>query len=178
MTVIGNSGTREGMASWFNRATFGALLNCLAVIVLLSISAQFAEAAQTREECDRCCERQGYDDYFTEQCKLKCFRDPSHCGGGTSIKSAKPKKKKATKKKRKRRQRITLRFPSPLNITPGEEWKSAVEICVINGITSSNRNFAAAVQGVEQILIDFAKNNPSGGNLPTTKLERIIVRYK
>jgi hypothetical protein len=144
-------------------------------------------AEQTKEECRACCDGMGFDDYYLEQCKLKCYRNPDHCKGGKvkdpppvakKKKTIKKKKKKKKKKKRIRRKKITLRFPSPLSITPGEEWKTAVEILVINGITSRNRNFVAAVQSVERVLADFTLNNPQGGQLPTTQLEQIIVKYK
>ena len=61
-----------------------------------SISGHFSSSAalglQTREECDKCCQHQGFDEYYTEQCRLKCFRNHDHCVGQKSMRTpaAKP----------------------------------------------------------------------------------------
>jgi len=47
-----------------------------------------ASGDQTREQCERCCRTAGHEDYYLEQCRLKCFRNPDHCidrkTGGTA----------------------------------------------------------------------------------------------
>lgn len=164
-------------------ASFLVTLILPAVLCLAILGSATPAGAATREECKRCCDTKGYDEYYLEQCKLKCYRDPNHCKPGRASRSkptvAPEKKKKKKKKKRKRRRKkITLRFPSPLNITPGEEWRTAVEICVFNGITSRHPKYVEAVRRIEAILQQFARSNPQGGELPTTQLERAIVRYK
>jgi hypothetical protein len=145
-----------------------------------------ARAAKTKEECQECCDRKYDDEYYAERCRLECHRDTEHCTAAPEKRKkpeVKPKKKKkrpkrAKRRKPKKKKTITLRFPNPLNIIPGEEWRTAVELVVLNGITSRHPKFVQAVERVEKILINFRVNNPQGGELPTKALERAIVKYK
>jgi len=75
-------------------------------------------------------------------------------------------------------QRSGLVWPNPLNMVPGRESEAAGQILVMNGITPQHPNFAPAVQAITAILINFARNNPTGGSLPTADLERVIRQYK
>jgi len=39
----------------------------------------FVYADQNREQCDRCCRKTIQDEYYQDQCVLKCFRNHDHC---------------------------------------------------------------------------------------------------
>ena len=64
-------------------------------------------------------------------------------------------------------QRGMLVFPSPLNLVPGREAEAAGQILNLNGISPQHPNYGAGVQAITGILQNFARNNPSGGSLPT-----------
>jgi hypothetical protein len=143
--------------------------------------------AQTRAECRKCCEKREADDYYREQCKLKCFRNPTYCtagkrssAGAVEAPSTQPVKQAqpTPKRKRRRKQTVTLAFPKQLEITPGKEWEAAAQILAVNGIQRNNPRFQQAMNEVTAVLIEFARGNPQGGNLNTKKLERILVKYK
>ena len=163
------------------------LFAILSALLLFSWQPASTAYAQTRAECRKCCEKKEADDYYREQCKLKCFRNPAHCTTGKSssapavqppstqpVKQAQPTRKK----KRRRKQTVTLAFPKQLEITPGKEWEAAAQILVVNGIQRNNPRFQQAMNEVTAVLIEFARGNPQGGNLNTKKLERILVKYK
>jgi hypothetical protein len=133
-------------------------------------------AAQSKQECNRCCEGKGYDEYFLEDCKLKCFRNPNHCVDGKTT-SKPPREPKPTQPSQSK-PRSEFRWPQPVNLTPGSEWEAAAQILSLNGITPQNPNAAAALRAVEAVLVEFVRQNPSGGRLPTAKLEEIIRRYR
>jgi hypothetical protein len=50
---------------------FGSFL----LLILAHIFGSAALGAQTREQCDKCCQGQSSDEYYTEQ--LRCFRNPT-----------------------------------------------------------------------------------------------------
>ncbi len=144
--------------------------------VLFHFAATAAYCEQSRAECRRCCEKKGLDEYYTDQCKLKCFRNPDHCtGGGETVRQA-PREKKTARSRRSRRS--AFRWPNPLNLTPGNEWEAAAEILSMNGITPRHPNAAPALEAVEAILKDFVRTHPQGGSLPTAQVRRIIKKYK
>jgi hypothetical protein len=162
----------------------GLLMGMLCTV----ITSSSVSAAQTKNQCQRCCDNKYEDEYYAERCRLECHRDPDHCKGHQEapkkkqkpeVKKKRKKPKRATRRKpKKKKKTVTLRFPNPLNIIPGEEWRTAVELVVLNGITSRHPKFVQAVEQVERILISFRVNNPQGGELPTEALERVIVKYK
>jgi len=138
---------------------------------------EHARAAQSKEECRKCCEGKGYDEYFLEQCKLRCFRDPDHCvGGRQEARPARPPAEEEEAAPRKRR--AEFRWPDSVNLVPGSEWETAAQILALNGITPQHPNAAQALQAMEAILTDFVRRNPSGGRLPTAQLERVIRQYR
>jgi hypothetical protein len=61
-----------------------------------------------------------------------------------------------------------------LDLTAGREWEAAAQIVGINGIGPGHPNHQRAVKAVEQVLVNFARNNPQGGKLPVTELQKII----
>jgi hypothetical protein len=79
------------VASMSNSDRHDRKSNCYSLIafilVLLSPMAShyvmppvsFALGDQTREQCERCCRSAGHEEYYLEQCILKCFRNPDHC---------------------------------------------------------------------------------------------------
>ncbi|MFH1117503.1 MAG: hypothetical protein V1792_26585 [Pseudomonadota bacterium] len=169
----------EKRLSWILDPNLIALWLGIAIVpVVFHFAAASAYCEQTKEECRRCCEQKGLDEYYTDQCKLKCFRSPDHCtGGGEAVREAPaPQEQKTPRKPRARSSEF--RWPNPLNLTPGKEWEAAAEILSMNGITPQHPNAAPALQAVEAILQDFVRNNPQGGSLPTAQVRQIIKRYK
>lgn len=158
----------------------GALVVGVLLVLATSFHTDRAFAAQSKEQCRKCCEAKGDDEYFVEQCKLKCFRDPGHCVGGRTeprpAPTTSPAPEEGEAKPAKRR--AEFRWPQPLNLVPGREWEAAAEILSMNGIPPQHPNAARALQAVEGILADFARRNPSGGRLPTEQLERVIREYR
>ncbi len=73
-------------------------------------------------------------------------------------------------------QRGMLVFPSPLNLVPGREAEAAGQILNLNGISPQHPNYGAGVQAITGILQNFARNNPSGGSLPTDDMQRVIIQ--
>jgi hypothetical protein len=218
---------------------------CVSAIILLAMPQSFA--SQTRDQCEKCCKSSIQDEYYSEQCRLKCFRNPDHC---TSRKSkhevreesappspaygAPPPRRPvvapgstpprvsgppptvpgptgppmgppgtvgappggrvmtgppATAQRpptgaspgmtpRQASQQGMLVFPSPLNLVPGRESEAAGQILNLNGISPQHPNYQAGVQAMTAILQNFARNNPSGGSLPTDDMQRVIVQLK
>ncbi|MDQ7782826.1 MAG: hypothetical protein RDU20_08100 [Desulfomonilaceae bacterium] len=167
----------EGRLFWRLGPTFIALLLSFApALVAFHFSAPEAFCEQTKADCQRCCEKKDLDEYYMEQCKLKCFRNPDHCiEGGEAVTQARPERKPAPKPKPRR---SPFNWPSPLNLTPGNEWEAAAQILSMNGITPQHPNAAPALQAVEAILKEFVQTNPQGGSLPTAQVRRIIQRYR
>lgn len=177
MSVANRRRLRESIHWNFSAVSTPVLLIFLATLLSIHFSEFSAYAKQTKEECRKCCEGKGYDEYFREQCKLKCFRDPDHCiDKRSSVKPSESPPPKASK--RKRSPRSEFRWPRPLNLTPGQEWEAAAKILSLNGITPQHPNAANALQAVESILIEFVRTHPQGGSLPTTQLEQVIRRYR
>jgi hypothetical protein len=71
-----------------------------------------------------------------------------------------------------------LRFPSPLNLVPGKEAEAAGQILAINGVPPQHPAYPSALRAIEQVLVNFARNNPSGGQLPTAELERVFGQIR
>jgi hypothetical protein len=176
-----------------------ALLFWVPLVLLLShLSGAAAPAAQTKEQCEKCCEGLGHDEYYLDQCKLKCFRTPDHCADQKSQKEppAQPQTRSrpaapppeasqpsppattAPEPSQPREQGIVFRWPETLNLSPGREAEAAAIIVQGNGISPQNPNYSKAVSGIAAALIDFARKNPQGGNIPTSRLARIIMRYR
>ncbi|MBI4964936.1 MAG: hypothetical protein HY913_16805 [Desulfomonile tiedjei] len=177
------------------------LLGLLGTLFLVHVSTPRAIAAQTREQCDRCCEKAGHDEYFMEQCKLKCFRNSDHCSGGKAAQSpapegapsprtiappsAQPKaavpppaQPGATPPGPPAQPKAAFRFPDSLSLVPGREQEAAGQILALNGIPPQHPNFPAALAAVQSILVEFARANPTGGRLPTAQLERAIRQFR
>lgn len=137
-----------------------------------------ALAEQTREECNKCCEERGQDEYYTEQCKLKCFRDHDFCKQEEVFK---PEPKDPPKPKPKRPARPAPRgfnLPDQLTLTPGKEWEAAAKILSANGIGLNHPNRTRALKGLEAVLIEFVRNNPQGGRLPAEPVRRVLRAFK
>lgn len=195
------------------------LLGTLLAVTLVHFAGTPALSAQTREQCHKCCESQGYDEYYLDQCKLQCFRNPDHCAGlkpGPAPRSqpAPAAKPPAAARPMPREQpsamqpmprelppeaqpvvpreqppaaqrpatpapaRAAFQWPNPLTLVPGRESDAAAQILVLNGIPPQHPNFGAGVNAVQAVLVDFARNNPAGGSLPTAQLERIIKQLR
>lgn len=153
---------------------------------------------QTRDQCYECCKNSGHDDYYLEQCRLKCFRNNDHCTGakGPKTETAAPPKPDppATRVRvpqdydqqveqpapppQRQVQRPQLVWPNPLNLAPGREGEAAAHILAINGIPPQHPNYAQAHRAMQDVLLNFARNNPGGGSLPTSQLERIITQLR
>jgi hypothetical protein len=148
-----------------------------------------ALSAQTREQCDKCCQAQSADEYYTEQCKLRCFRNPDHCMDQKSMRKpapAPPPSAEAPPRQpapsaeapREQPKRPAFRLPDPLNLTPGRERDAAAQILAINGISPQHLQYAAGLQAIENVLVNFARANPSGGKLPKAQLENILRQLR
>ncbi|MGD9818732.1 MAG: hypothetical protein AB7V04_08515 [Desulfomonilaceae bacterium] len=152
---------------------------------------------QTREQCYDCCAESGYDDYYTEQCRLKCFRNTDHCVSKKAKQTtatakptpdvAKPEKPKPAEQQtvstreqpaRPQPRRAEFVWPNPLNLVPGREIDAASQILALNGVVPQHPNYAQALRAVEALLIDFGRNNPAGGALPTAQLERLVGQFR
>ncbi len=59
---------------------------CVSAIILFMMPPSFA--AQTRDQCEKCCRNSIQDEYYSEQCRLKCFRNPDHCADRKSKQDA------------------------------------------------------------------------------------------
>lgn len=156
-----------------------------------------AHAQQSREQCYNCCASAGYDEYFTEQCRLKCFRNPDHCvssKGKEPVDATQPKPQtdkplvakpsgppQAVSQEQPARpqpRRAEFVWPNPLNLVPGREFEAAGQILVLNGIVPQHPNYPVALRAVEAVLIDFGRNNPAGGALPTSRLESLVGQFR
>ncbi len=221
--------------------TYNALfLGCISALIIFSPVSP-ALSAQTRDQCEKCCRSSIQDDYYSEQCRLKCFRNPDHCAdqkskpndqeevaspgpthrarvrppavapgptpprvsgvppsapgtmgpppGGSVTPGPPPTAQRPPAQPqsaappggmtaRHASQRDLLRFPSPLNLVPGREAEAAGQILNLNGISPQHPNYGAGVQAITGILQNFARNNPSGGSLPTDDMQRVIIQLR
>ncbi len=155
-----------------------------------------ALALQTREQCHKCCEAQTADEYYREQCKLKCFRNPDQCMEQKSMRKAAPAAEAPPRQPapsavvpgqqppvsaeapRPQPKRRAFQWPNPLNLAPGRERDAAAQILAVNGILPQHPQYAAALQAVESVLVNFARANPTGGKLPTAQLENILRQLR
>ncbi len=165
---------------------FGSFL----AFAFLHMFGSAALGAQTREQCDKCCQGQSSDEYYTEQCKLRCFRNPDHCMDQKSMRKpaappppaaeAPPRQPapSAEAPPRQQPQRPAFRLPDPLNLSPGRERDAAAQILALNGVMPQHPQYAAALQAIENVLVSFARANPSGGKLPKAQLENILRQLR
>jgi hypothetical protein len=202
---------------WFrNSCSFVAGLMLLVAAILVLSAASGSVAAQTRDQCHKCCSSVERDEYYLDQCKLKCFRNPDHCttaqaGVQGAPPEAAPQRRRGRPAERPPQvapqtapqgapqampqgmpgggpqppsegaggeQSFTFKWPDPLNLTPGKEWEAAGQILAANGVPPQHPGYASAVKAIEGVLVDFARRNPQGGNLPATTLKNIILRLK
>jgi len=170
---------RKGRGNGFNPIP-RLLLACCMALSLVNLAHPAAVGSQTREQCDSCCKQAGYDEYYLEQCKLKCFRNPDHCEGKRVQRE--PPEPAATEPAPEptppKQAEIRLAWPNPLNLVPGKEWEAAAQILAVNGISQQHPYYNDALRDVQAVLMDFARNNPQGGKLPTTQLKRILRQLK
>jgi len=175
-----------------------ALMVSVLVIVAVGDSTCQVSSRQTREQCDECCNNSGYDEYYAEQCRLKCFRNHDHCVGvkgatvekraaereepqpsvRTETPQQEPQVKRTEQEPKPRVEKPQLVWPNPLNLVPGREVEAAAHILILNGIPPQHPNYAMALRSIQDVLVNFARNNPTGGALPTAQLERIISQLK
>lgn len=177
--------------------TIPALLLLSLFLVALDGHQTSTQAQQSREQCYECCAGSGLDEYYTEQCRLKCFRNPDHCiKTAAKEPAARPQAKPTTEKPQRTQpveqppalnqeqpvrpqpRRAEFVWPNPLNLVPGREFEAAGQILALNGIGPRHPNYPAAMRAVEQVLIDFGRNNPTGGALPTSLLERLVGQFR
>lgn len=179
---------------------------CGSVLLLITISlcfimldGNFSESCsqQTRDQCYECCAVSGLDEYYSEQCRLKCFRNPEHCiKGKASEPASRPEKAPVAEKPQRTRpvenpavmsqeepvrpqpRRAEFVWPNPLNLVPGREFEAASQILILNGIGPRHPNYPTAMRAVEEVLIDFGRNNPAGGALPTGRLEQLVGQFR
>ncbi len=201
MSIFAGRCIRDGR--WIGeRKTLGVLL--LGVFLAFSFLHAFGSpslAAQTREQCDRCCQSQNADEYYAEQCKLRCFRNPDSCMEQKSMRKQAPPQPPAAEAPprqpappaaaapprqpapsaevpRPQPKRSAFRLPDPLNLTPGREGDAAAQILALNGIPPQHPQYGAALQAMQNVLVNFARANPSGGKLPTAQLENILRQLR
>lgn len=161
-----------------------ALFFCSIVLVAAGFACSAALGSQTREQCEKCCQSKETDEYYLEQCKLKCFRAPDHCQGrGAEERTVRPTPKPAPAPERKPAAKpqpapSALKYPNPLRIVPGKEWEAASLILTLNGIPPQHRNHQEAMKSMIAVLLDFVKRHPQGGQLPTSALEAIVKKFR
>jgi hypothetical protein len=193
-------------------------LGSLLVVLLVACAGSTVYGEQTRAQCEKCCQKADHDEYYLEQCKLKCFRSPDHCmdqsskstpAARTEAPPPPPRTSQAPPAAqppqalrppvqpgppsqmgpsaeagppagppRAKEGEVVFRWPNPLNLTPGKEWEAAGQILGANGITPQHPGYPAALKAVEAVLLDFARRNPAGGQLPTDQLVKILIQLK
>jgi hypothetical protein len=169
---------------------FGALfVGIFLAFALVHTLGTAALGAQTREQCNKCCQAQNADEYYAEQCKLKCFRNPDHCTERKSSRKHVPPPQPSAESPQRQPapsaeapkqhpKRSTFRLPNPLNLTPGRERDAAAQILALNGIPPQHPRYAAALQAMTNVLVNFARAHPSGGKLPAAQLENILRQMR
>lgn len=223
-----------GVLSRSAAAIVSASLAVLAALALVGLASLPALGEQSKEQCERCCQNSGFDEYYLEQCRLKCFRNPDHCQDrgapkkpataapeasptpppvrtapprqagppaaqpgpppvqtgpppqyqgpqqpGPPPQAGPPQQPPATARPpRAGPGDVVFQWPNPLNLVPGKEFEAAGQILGANGITPQHPGYSTALRAVEQVLVDFARNNPAGGRLPTDQLVRILMQFR
>jgi hypothetical protein len=173
-TVSRRASTGFGILHYVNPAY--ALIAALAPMILGLLGSP-ALGAQTRDQCEACCKNAGYDEYYAEQCRLKCFRHPDHCSAASShrepppVATPRPTEEPAPPPPPRQSKFV---WPNPLSLVPGKEWEAAAQILALNGIPQQHPNYQAALRNVQGVLMDFVRKNPTGGRLPTSQLERVL----
>ncbi len=183
------------------RKALGALIfGIFLAFTFVHLFGSAAFALQTREQCDKCCQAQNADEYYREQCKLRCFRNPDQCMDQKSMRKAapglapaaeapprqpapsaeapEPQPPVSAEAPRPQPKRSAFQWPNPLNLAPGREREAAAQILAVNGILPQHPQYAPALQAVESVLVNFARANPSGGKLPTAQLENILRQLR
>ncbi len=173
-----------------------ATIVAVTAILNLTFFSSPGTAAQTKEQCHDCCKGQGLDEYYLEQCRLKCFRNNDHCVGHQKKQPTAeapappaqtqpapaarpvPPEREVAVAERQPPAAPQFRWPNPLNLVPGKEIEAAGQILGANGIPPQHPQYTPALKAVEQVLIQFARSNPSGGRLPTAQLERILRQLR
>ncbi len=156
---------------------FAVLVAGLLTLMLANVQNSLALGTQTREQCNSCCKKKGYDDYFEKQCTLKCFRNHDHCTAKTSAPAPRPGPARPPSG-RPPAPATAFQWPNPLNLTPGREWEAASQILSVNGMRPEHPNHEKALREIEMVLVEFARTNPGGGQLPTARLRAIMRKYK
>lgn len=170
-------------------ATF-CLLLMIAAFMLAASSAQ----AQSREQCHKCCESKGFDEYYLDQCKVKCFRAPEHCvqdrpapiqqpaaNPEPAVRPTPPPPQQPQRVAQPPRQPAPapqFRFPPSLDLVPGKEWEAAGQILAANNISPQHPAYQTALNNIVTILVNFVRANPAGGKLPTAELERVVRQFR
>lgn len=158
------------------------VLVCSIALVLTGFSSSPALSSQSRDQCEKCCKSKETDEYYLDQCRLKCYRAPNHCAAkGSEERAEQPSAAPAQVRKpvaKPRPARKAFQYPNPLRLVPGKEWEAAGLILTLNGIPPQHPNHGKAMQSMVAVLTDFVKRNPQGGSLPTTALERIVKKFK
>jgi len=199
--------------------TLGALITLIVpALFLVHVACAQVQAQQTRAQCEQCCKSSGLDDYYLDQCRLKCFRSPDHCAQGRAPReeAARPQRPVATpgvsapgsgpavedtqeeqaappqrpapprqaaprpvqKPAQPKQDGIVFRWPDPLSLTPGKEIDAARDILAANDIPPQHPRYGEALQGVQQVLLNFMRSNPQGGQMPTRDLVNVLMRFK
>lgn len=159
------------------------VLLCSIALGLAGFSSSPALGSQTRDQCERCCKSKETDDFYLEQCRLKCFRTPDHCKAATAEERATPPKPAPAPERKpaatpRPASRTAFQYPNPLRLVPGKEWEAAGLILTLNGIPQQHPKHQEAMRSMVAVLTDFVKRNPQGGSLPTAALEAIVKKYK
>ena len=205
--------------SGISRTIFATVGGVVLFFGLVMTPVASAQAEQTRDQCRKCCETKGLDEFYLEQCRLKCFRNPDHCAdtkadapvpaardvappaavepppaaeprpparqpAPPAVREAPPAPARqmqppgVTEAPPPRREAAprpgAFTWPSPLNLTPGREWEAAGQVLGANGMGPQHPNYQRALRAVEEVLINFARSNHQGGQLPTGELEQIL----
>jgi|GEM_PF-892783 len=201
----GANGQRSVLSEWTLWSTLPAV-KVLAATIFFIAAFPAGIFAQTRAECNKCCQEIFSDDYYLERCKLKCFRDATHCSGlrasrpspgesdqrdqrrppaerqvvrpetpsGAKPEAAGPQEPQPRRRDRTAPRQVPFVWPDTLVLNPGREWEASGQILAANGISPQHPNYTPALKAIEQVLINFARVNPGGGELPTDQLEQII----
>jgi len=255
--VIGRFAKRNEDWAGRNEASLRLILPFLFFLAFVGafLTAPFAWSQQSRDDCNKCCERSFDDEYYRDQCRLKCFRNADHCREeGAQEQPRQPQQTQQLQEPRQAQQprqiqprptqplqepqqmqpsrqvqqprppqqlpptqqygppqqlpppqqygppqqlpppqqrqqvppgepkpppgTVALRWPDPLNLTPGREVDAAGQILQLNGVMPNHPRYPEALRAVELVLVEFARQNPRGGQLPTTQLRNIVLRYK
>jgi hypothetical protein len=171
------------------KAPWALSLAIFLAFALVHTSRAVAFGAQSREQCDKCCQAQNADEYYAEQCKLKCFRNPDYCMEQKSSRkhvpppppsAESPQRQPAPSAEAPKRhpKRSAFRLPNPLNMTPGRESDAAAQILALNGILPQHPRYQAALQAMTNVLVNFARTHPSGGKLPVAQLENVLRQIR